>query len=304
MRYFAFLIISCLVFSTGCSRIELASHFVKKGMNAAENSKSKGRYKVGSPYRIKGKKYYPKVDYGYNKKGIASWYGPGFHGKTTANGERYNQNDLTAAHKTLPMPSIVRVTNLENGRSIIVRINDRGPYADGRIIDMSKRGAELLGFKNQGIAKVRVKVLEAESRHVAELAKAGKSTNGIEIAMNNKSYKVPQTTLANNNAQPQAQPVVQRAAVRSDPLPARQVGTTAFSGHKTYVQAGAFSTREAAMRYSSALSDYGRAQIYPIDRDGRTLYRVRFPSLNVQAANNLVARLNADGYQNVIIVVD
>lgn len=304
MKNLILLMTVCLVF-TGCSRVELASHFVKKGMDYADNAKSKGRYKVGSPYRIKGKKYYPKVDYRYNKKGVASWYGPGFHGKTTANGERYDQNALTAAHKTLPMPSIVRVTNTENGRSIIVRVNDRGPYAHGRIIDMSKRGAELLGFKNNGIAKVRVEVLEDESRHVAELAKAGKSTRGIEVAMNKKSYKLPKTQAA---PRPVAvtQPVAQQMSVQADVLrePVAYNGTTAFSGHTTFVQAGAFSSREAAMKYSSALSDFGRAQIYPTVSNGKTLYRVRFPTSNIESANNLIAELSADGYQNAIIVVD
>src|SRR6185295_8664858 len=87
-----------------------------------------GSYKVGTPYQIAGVWYYPQVDYAYDQTGIGSWYGPGFHKERTANGEIYNENELTAAHQTLPMPSLVRVTNLENGRSIVVRINDRGPF--------------------------------------------------------------------------------------------------------------------------------------------------------------------------------
>lgn len=296
MRHLILLLTFCVVL-TGCSRVELASHFLKKGIKHAENSKSKGKYKVGSPYRIKGKKYYPEVDYDYNKKGIASWYGPGFHGKTTANGERYDQNALTAAHKTLPMPSIVRVTNLENGRSIIVRVNDRGPYADRRIIDMSKRGAELLGFKNQGIAKVRVKVLENESRHVAELAKAGKSTDGIEIAMNKKSYRVPKTE------KPQNVQVVQTPRP-IEPAKVHQAVISSPIQTNIFVQTGAFSTRDAAMRYSSALSDYGRAQIHPASVNGQTLYRVRFPALDLLSAAQLCDRLYSNGYQNALIVVD
>ena len=124
-------------------------------------------YKVGKPYRIKGIWYYPQIDYGYAEEGIASWYGPGFHGKATASGEVYDQNDMTAAHRTLPLPSIVRVTNLENGRSIKLRINDRGPFAQGRIIDLSRRGAQLLGFYNAGTAPVRVEIEAEESRQLA-----------------------------------------------------------------------------------------------------------------------------------------
>ena len=115
-----------------------------------------GIYKVGNPYQINGIWYYPAENDKYDSTGIASWYGPGFHGKATANGEVFDQNQLTAAHPTLPMPVLARVTNLENGKSIIVRVNDRGPFAAGREIDMSKHAADLLGFVQKGTAKVRV----------------------------------------------------------------------------------------------------------------------------------------------------
>jgi rare lipoprotein A len=113
--------------------------------------------KIGKPYQVFGVTYYPADDRAYEKVGIASWYGPTFHEKATANGEIYDQDDLTAAHKTLPMPSWVEVTNLDNGRQLVVRINDRGPFVDGRIIDLSRRSAQLLGVDGPGLAKVRVK---------------------------------------------------------------------------------------------------------------------------------------------------
>ena len=103
-------------------------------------------YKVGDPYKIQGIWYYPAEDYEYEETGIASWYGAQFHGRRTANGGIYDMNALTAAHRTLPMPSYVRVTNLENGRSLILKVNDRGPFARNRIIDISRRGSQLLGF--------------------------------------------------------------------------------------------------------------------------------------------------------------
>ena len=121
--------------------------------------KGGGRYKVGKPYKVAGRTYIPKDQPGYNKTGKASWYGDDFHGRLTANGEVFDMNALMAAHPTLPLPSYARVTNLKNGRSVIVRINDRGPYAHNRIIDMSKRAAELLGYKRDGIASVRVKYI-------------------------------------------------------------------------------------------------------------------------------------------------
>lgn len=124
-------------------------------------------YKVGKPYQIKGVWYYPKVDYEYRETGIASWYGPGFHGRDTANGETYDMNDLTAAHRTLPMPSLVRVTNLENGRSLQLRVNDRGPFYGDRIIDVSRRAAQMLGFYGAGTAQVEVEIMAEESRQMA-----------------------------------------------------------------------------------------------------------------------------------------
>ncbi len=109
-----------------------------------ELSKSNSIYKIGNPYVVDGKRYYPKKDLNYDEKGIASWYGPKFHGKLTANGEIFNQYKLTAAHKTLPIPSAVKVTNLKNNKSLIVRINDRGPFVNDRIIDLSYQSAKKL----------------------------------------------------------------------------------------------------------------------------------------------------------------
>ncbi len=125
----------------------------------SEFRKGGGHYKIGKPYKVAGKVYRPKHEPGYNKTGKASWYGDDFHGRLTANGEIFDMNTLTAAHPTLPLPSYARVTNLKNGRSVIVRINDRGPYAHNRVIDLSKRVAEVLAFKNDGITNVRVKYI-------------------------------------------------------------------------------------------------------------------------------------------------
>lgn len=118
--------------------------------------KGGGTYRVGKPYTVAGRVYVPEEDVNYQAEGMASWYGDDFHGRLTANGEVFDMGSLTAAHPTLPMPSYARVTNLANGRSLIVRINDRGPYHGNRLIDVSNKAAELLEFKGNGIAKVRV----------------------------------------------------------------------------------------------------------------------------------------------------
>lgn len=312
-RRYVFLGLGLCIALSGCARIELASHVGKKMMGS--KVKTQGYYKVGSPYTIKGKRYYPSVDYDYNQTGIASWYGPNFHGKTTANGEIYNQNDLTAAHKTLPMPSIVRVTNLENGKSLIVRVNDRGPYAHSRIIDMSKKSAELLGFRKQGVAKVRVQVLEAESRQVAKMAQGGQDTRGVEVPMNQRGYKSPQVKYA--SAQPAPQIKEQPASLTGDDLksipghmregqfyPDPMISQYPVGTQRISIQLASFASRENAMKFSSSLDQYGRAQIHPITLDNVTYYRVRFPASNVSEADALLERFIADGYNNSRIVVD
>lgn len=142
--------------------------------------KGGGYYKIGKPYQIKGRWYTPRVDPTYDEAGPASWYGPGFHGKKTANGEIFDQEALTAAHPTLPLPSYAYVTNLENGRTVLVRINDRGPFARDRILDASVRVARELGFHAQGTARVRVKYAgrapldgndERERQHLARVSR-------------------------------------------------------------------------------------------------------------------------------------
>jgi rare lipoprotein A len=118
--------------------------------------KGGGTYRVGKPYTVAGQLYVPEEDTSYRQEGLASWYGDDFHGRLTANGEIFDMTSLSAAHPTLPMPCYARVTNLANGKSLIVRVNDRGPYHGNRVMDVSSRAADLLEFKNNGVARVRV----------------------------------------------------------------------------------------------------------------------------------------------------
>src|SRR5215813_10615290 len=118
--------------------------------------KGGGTYRVGKPYMVAGQLYVPEENVNYRQEGLASWYGDDFHGRLTANGEVFDMTSLSAAHPTLPMPCYARVTNLANGKSLIVRVNDRGPYHANRVIDVSNKAAELLEFKDNGVARVRV----------------------------------------------------------------------------------------------------------------------------------------------------
>ncbi|ANC91722.1 septal ring lytic transglycosylase RlpA family protein [Azospirillum humicireducens] len=287
-----------------------------------------GIYKVGKPYQIGGVWYYPKEDYGYDETGIASWYGPGFHEKTTANGEIYDQDELTAAHRTLPMPSLVRVTNLDNGRSIVVRVNDRGPYANGRIIDMSRRGAQLLGFDGPGTAKVRVQILAEESRAIAAAARQGTpapllaETDGpppkaaprgrIEVS----GPSGPVTTVSASTGAPR--PAVVGAPV---PPPATVAGSMAEGRfvpapvvaqmpvkprEAIYVQVGAFGSEENVAKARARLSAMGqRASVSLTRSGGLSLHRVRVGPLDsVDRADTLLNQIIQAGLTEAKIVVD
>ena len=158
------LMISTALALTACSDGIGSFSSSPSGATAQPAGKSGGYYKVGNPYQVDGIWYYPKEDYSYKEVGVSSWYGADFHNGITANGELYDMHDLTAAHRTLPLPSMVRVTNLQNGRSLVVRVNDRGPFKNDRIIDVSMKAAQILGFKDQGTTQVQVEVLPEESK--------------------------------------------------------------------------------------------------------------------------------------------
>jgi peptidoglycan lytic transglycosylase len=175
-----------------------------------------------APYQVNGVWYYPKADYNYDETGTASWYGPGFDGRMTSDGEIYDMNQLSAAHKTLPLPSVVQVTNMQNGRSLQLRVNDRGPFVDGRLIDLSRRAAQLLGFEGVGTAPVRVKIMKQESIQVAEAALRGE-TGQVLLAQVSQSARpeaprrepAPVTQLAAATT-----PSLRAAEVIAGPLPA------------------------------------------------------------------------------------
>jgi rare lipoprotein A len=156
---------TCLVLANCASSNKFASRVDPKyGVSSSPRvvafgdpvPKGGGTYRVGKPYTVAGRMYVPEEDVNYREEGLASWYGDDFHGRLTANGEVFDMGSLTAAHPTLPMPSYARITNIRNGKSLIVRVNDRGPYHGNRLIDVSNKAAELLEFKGHGVARVRV----------------------------------------------------------------------------------------------------------------------------------------------------
>lgn len=295
----------------GCAETEFLIHTAKQARGKDGISTDGGRYKVGSPYQIKGTWYYPAEDYAYSETGIASWYGPNFHGKKTANGETYNQNDLTAAHRTLPLPSAVRVTNLENGRSIVLRINDRGPFARGRIIDVSRQGAQLLGFQKQGVAKVRVDVLPDESRQLKVAAING-SHQQIPARASPREAVVSQPLPPAKGQVISIAPATAQAPIRVETLPRvtepelpQEVDVLPVSPTGIYVQTGAFSRLENALRMRDKIYGMGPTQISRFAVSGKEIYRVRIGPLDsVKVADATLTRVLGAGVSEAQLIVE
>lgn len=283
-------------------------------------TRTQGTFKIGQPYQVNGTWYYPSPDLNYDETGIASWYGPNFHEKSTANGETFDQNALSAAHKTLPLPSIVQVTNLDNGRSIEVRVNDRGPYASNRVIDMSRRGAQLLGFEGQGTAKVRVKVLKTESIQAQSIARL----NGSDQPPAEVPQAAPRQTVvaqalppiegaplaAPRPSQPPyptpvVSPAPSRAAAPQEPELPNLVLLYPVKPTHLYIQAGAFSQGDNANRMKAKLAGLGAVSITGVRVNGIDVYRVRLGPLGtVDEADQVLTRAVNAGAIDAKIVVD
>ncbi len=268
--------------------------------------------KIGRPYQVAGVWYYPKDEPRYDRTGVASWYGKKFHGRHTANGEIYDMNAMTAAHKTLALPTYVKVTNLENGRSIVLRVNDRGPFVHGRIIDVSRRGAYLLGFQKQGTARVRVQAVgRVKERFV--LAKAqttAEERNAVTAAPRTKVMSQPLEApdrIESTPAEPaEAQPIAtdEPADVQTK-WQRQEIARAPVKPTQMFVQAGAFTNWDNAKRLQSELGRYGQVKILPINVDGQQFYRVRIgPMGTVNEADSALAGLISNGNDQARIVVE
>jgi rare lipoprotein A len=277
---------------------------------------AQGEYKVGKPYQVGGVWYVPREQPNYDQTGVASWYGEQFHMKATANGERFDMAAVSAAHTTLPLPSLVEVTNLDNGRRLVVRVNDRGPFVGDRIIDLSREAARQLGFERQGLARVRVKYVGAgpllgpdgglryanAKPYPTRLPAAPAATAAAAVA--SSADPVMEMAAAAPRAAPRAAAITSEAlppitgsAISSAPIPPAPSAVPAITAAAAPVdvsaipiksalriQAGAFTSEVNAQRAVSQLSEAGRATIEPLDREGLTLYRVVLPAPEDEAA--------------------
>jgi rare lipoprotein A len=276
-----------------------------------------GIYKVGNPYQVNGVWYYPTIDWKYDKTGIASWYGPEFNGKYTADGERFNMNDVTAASPTLPMPSIVEVTNLNNGRSIQIRVNDRGPYVSNRILDVSRRAAQLLGFEMAGTAPVRVRLLQQPTLKAQLLAQhnggpkvqppmmfAAMQPVGSMNASNAQAIPPPDgATPTSATMDPVADPPPRQPVARLSLIAPAEAAETPAAGSKVYIQAGAFSRRANAERVKAKLLRFGAVSVDKVRIDGLSLYRVRLgPIASKHEAHRVLSKVIHSGVPHARLV--
>jgi rare lipoprotein A len=322
---------------SACAEATLLNHSAKSVVRGGEPPSQAaiakgGIYKVGNPYQINGVWYYPKEDPNYDETGIGSWYGEQFHGKATANGEVFDMNEVTAAHPTLPMPSLVRVTNLENGRTIVVRVNDRGPYANGRVIDLSRRSAQLIGYERQGTAKVRVQYLgpaplggdpgmQIASRAGADERPSAAPRGGVsaealppppgmrgrsgDVTRPAQSQPSAMEVLAAQNAQtPQptgasGELITKAELSRQTP----QVGPA--RGGQIYVQVGAFTLHENAHKLAAQMSLLGPANVSSTFVNRQEFFRVRLGPFNqVAQADQALQQAINNGQTNARIVVE
>ncbi|MCV3764034.1 septal ring lytic transglycosylase RlpA family protein [Rhizobium sp. TRM95796] len=243
-----------------------ASPRVYKGKHPPKGG---GREMVGKPYKVKGKWYQPKEDKSYNKVGLASWYGSAFHGRLTANGEIYDQYSLSAAHPTFPLPSYARVTNLQTGSSLIVRVNDRGPYHPGRIIDISDKAADMLDMRHHGTAKVQVQYVgraRLDGRDQAFLM-ASYIPKGERIRRNPGGQIATGVMVASNDATFTPSQVVRAAPVVPKPAVTRVASVAYVEPAATPAWAGDLSEFETMVQ----LPDFGPVPVERPQYTGQSL---------------------------------
>ncbi len=294
-----FLLLIMSILQSCTSSIEVAATLGKKYIIPKEDQKQIANpiYKIGKKYNVAGKFYYPKRDLNYNKTGIASWYGPKFHGKLTANGEIYNQNALTAAHKTLPMPSAVKVTNLENNKSIVLRINDRGPFVNDRIIDLSSKAAEILDLKIKGTGLVRVKLLKDKSILLEKLAQKGsfpeiKDLNIIELP------KILTPNKVSVNIENTQNKKIIKKKINYNLKNSKKV-------YKIFIKLASFSSSQNAKIMKNKVKYLEKIKIYKLIKNKKTLYQVKAgPFTSVEKVDTLLSMLREKGMQGAKIIIE
>ncbi len=221
-----------------------------------------GSYKIGKTYNVDGMEYTPSENYGYQAEGMSSWYGSEFAGQKTANGAIFNPQAYTAAHKTLPLPSVIKVTNLDNGKTTYARVNDRGPFTKNRLVDVSEAVAEELGMKVNGTARMKVELMEAESKQLKERAMANGTVQTSMPAQPSglsQSEMMPSQPVISNGYFVQAGALASNANAESMRSQINSVGNSLVVNEGGYykVRVGPFQTMDQAIQAKNSLQQYG-----------------------------------------------
>ena len=294
------ILLSLFLIQSCTSGVEVAANLGKKYLIPKEKgvTVAKPLYKIGNKYNVKGKYYFPKKDLTYNKTGIASWYGPKFHGKLTANGEIYNQYALTAAHKTLPLPSAVKVTNLQNNKSVILRINDRGPFVNDRIIDLSSKAADVLGLKTNGTGLVRVILLKDKSLLLEKLAKNGSFPEIIDLPKSElPAVNIPKTTAVKIDGKSKKNKSVKKII--------KYELNNLNKEYNIFIQIASFSSSQNAKIMKEKVSYIEKVKIYKKLSRTKTFYQVKAgPFKSVKKVDELHSLLLQKGMQGAKIIIE
>jgi len=280
----------------GCSGSSKKDPFAGIGSPVWDSAKGPmpkggGRRHVGKPYQVADIWFYPKHEPSYDKVGVASWYGPKFNRRMTSNGEWFDMEQLTAAHTTMELPSYAKVTNMENGREVIVRVNDRGPFVNDRIIDMSKHSADLLGFRGRGKTRARVTYIgraplkDPSYGHLAAMNEELKRRTPLNQMIAGANLR--------DGRYGENQPTYVAAGIHA-PVSAEARGY--------YVQVAAFSDPGNAQRTKEALADLGEVHIKPANGSFGPLYSVRVGPLNNHAsAQTALELVRARGHHDAVV---
>lgn len=305
--------------------------------------KGGGHYKLGNPYKVAGRWYTPREEPGYDRQGIGSWYGDDFHGRRTANGEIFDRYALSAAHPTMPLPSYAYVTNVQNGRTVLVRVNDRGPYVAGRIIDLSHASARALGYDNHGHARVRVVYAgrapmngddRRERQFIAEqswyggrdrfapapettnfaaspampmreTAPAGWSPTAYRAKLVGKPEPAQRPRLQTASTAPRPAPYYLGAPVSADEVGDVNDESRSARSRRAFVNVGVFSDRASAERLRLDLGDLGPIEVAPMSNSvDAQAYRVRLGPMSPSQAQVAASELAGRGVSGSSIVFE
>jgi rare lipoprotein A len=255
-----------------------------------------GSYKVGKPYEVGGRWYYPKVDPSYDRIGTASWYGADFHGLKTANGEVFDMDGISAAHPTLPLPSLVRVTNMENGRSLVLRVNDRGPFVEDRLIDLSQAAARELGYERDGLAKVRVQFVQIADGRGPAPSVAPPRPPGAPVAP-----PEPPTVVAVSSRPVDTAPTLVRVAAAEIPPVSPVISLPSCDSGGWVVQVGAFADAASVRALAGRVSHLERVRVEPAFIGDHAVARVRLGPIARERAAVLLGEVKALGYDEAFV---